>query len=110
MIKVSELEKKVKDLGYDLTSLPDEEAKLFERLIGLRESKGRLVRHFKGNFYLFIDVAEHTEINEKLAIYKALYGEYRIHARPLDMFLSKVDKEKYPDADQEYRFEFVEIK
>lgn len=66
-------------------------------------------RHFKGNLYLVEDVALHTETNEKMVIYRALYGDNKLYARPYEMFMSKVDKAKYPDVKQEYRFERVEI-
>jgi hypothetical protein len=45
--------------------------------------------------------------NEKLVLYKSLYDDSGIYARPLEMFLSKVDKEKYPDIQQIYRFELI---
>jgi len=64
-------------------------------------------RHFKGNCYQILAVAEHTESGDQLVVYQAMYGEHKIYARPLDMFMSPVDKAKYPDADQDMRFERI---
>ena len=61
-------------------------------------------RHFKGKWYMILNTAEHTETGEQMVIYKALYGENKIYCRPMKMFLDLTDKEKYPDANQEYRF------
>lgn len=109
MVKLSELQEKLKKNNYNLESLTDIENQLFNRCLTLKEHKGRVVRHFKGKFYLILDIALHTETGEEMIVYKALYGECELYVRPIDVFLSKVDKEKYPDTDQEYRFEFVEL-
>ena len=65
-------------------------------------------RHFKGNKYIVEDVAIDSETDEYLVIYRALYGEGLLYARPMKMFLSPVDREKYPDVKQKWRFELIE--
>ena len=82
---------------------------------------GDVVQHFKRGLltpeelsaepekYLYdvLGTAEHTETGELLMIYRPRYGERKLYARPLEMFLSEVDREKYPDVKQKYRFERV---
>lgn len=73
--------------------------------IQLENYFGTIFRHFKGDLYLLLFLGKHTETEETLVAYKELYGECKIHFRPIEMFLSPVDKEKYPEATQLYRFE-----
>ena len=68
---------------------------------------GKTYRHFKGHIIKVISIAEHTETMERLVVYEHL-GDNKIWARPYDMFNSLVDKEKYPNIEQKYRFELVE--
>ena len=78
---------------------------------------GRIYRHFKGSTYYIRHIAEHTETGEAMVVYSRIDLESKsglgalkskVYVRPYTMFISKADKEKYPDATQEYRFELLE--
>ena len=77
---------------------------------------GDIVRHFKREnvdqatseyLYKILAFASHTETGEKLVIYQGMYPPFKVCARPLDMFMSEVDRVKYPDIKQRYRFEKI---
>ena len=65
-------------------------------------------RHFKGNVYQILTLAVNSEDGRDMVVYQALYGDYKVYVRPLDLFMSLTDTEKYPDVKQRYRFEKVE--
>lgn len=77
----------------------------------MREIKiNGIYRHFKGDNYIVVDIAYDSETKEKMVVYRQLYGEGKLWVRPLEMFLSEVDHEKYPDVEQKYRFELQDVK
>lgn len=68
---------------------------------------GRRYRHFKGKDYKVIAVANHTETGDRYVVYKQLYAPFETYIRPYEMFCSEVDKIKYPDVEQRYRFQEI---
>lgn len=83
----------------------EEEEEVTESNDHRRINEGDVVIHFKGNKYLILAFAKHTETNKDVVIYQSLTGDKQVWARPYNMFMGKVDKRKYPDVEQEYRFE-----
>ncbi|MCQ2240904.1 DUF1653 domain-containing protein [Treponema sp.] len=76
----------------------------------MREIKiNKVYRHFKGDCYIVLDVAFHSETKEKMVVYRRLYGDGSLWVRPLEMFLEEVDHVKYPDVKQKWRFEEQDI-
>ena len=80
---------------------------LLHHKLQIKGHKNKKVRHFKGQEYLIEECAQHTETGETLVIYRALYGNCKVYARPLDMFASEVDRVKYPNATQRFRMELI---
>ena len=68
-----------------------------------------IYKHFKGDYYLVEEIAKDSETKEPVVVYRRLYGEGDLWVRPLEMFLSEVDHEKYPNVKQKYRYELQKI-
>ena len=70
----------------------------------------RIYRHFKGDYYLLVDIAKHSETGEDYVVYRKLYDDGSLWVRPLDMFMEEVDHDKYLEVEQKYRFQLQDIK
>ncbi len=69
---------------------------------------GEKYLHFKNRPYEVTAIARHSETMEKYVVYRQLYGDGETYIRPYDMFISEVDRDKYPEVTQKYRFQYVE--
>ena len=68
-----------------------------------------IYRHFKGDYYIVEDIAIHSEDKREYVVYRGLYSDNKLYIRDKEMFLSLVDKNKYPNVKQTYRFELMNI-
>lgn len=100
----------------EYAEVSEEPEEVVEEILPRDIRAGDIVQHFKREWvsadtseylYKVLAFAYHTENGEKLVIYQGLYAPFKICARPYAMFMSEVDREKYPDVKQQYRFEKI---
>lgn len=72
--------------------------------------QNEIYKHFKGDYYIILEIGKDAETMEDCVIYRSLYEEGKVWIRPLDNFLEEVDHKKYPNINQKYKFELQEIK
>lgn len=76
----------------------------------ISNSKGKIFRHFKGDLYLVEDFVKHSETQETMVLYRALYGDCGLFVRPYEMFIEEVPEGKINPTGQKYRFQEFEVK
>lgn len=82
---------------------------ILSREAELRSSINSIYKHFKGDIYILLDIAQHTETEDLMVVYRALYGEHKLFVRPIDMFLSECTLEQQDRYGVKYRFTKIEI-
>lgn len=69
-----------------------------------------IYKHFKGDYYLVEDIAKSSDDGiTPFVVYRKLYGDGSLYIRELKDFLEEVNKEKYPDVKDKYKFELIEV-
>ena len=102
------------EVGFDHSQLlligrGPESKQLEEQINKIKNGKGKIVKHFKGDLYMLNGIVIHSETKEYLVSYTALYGDYLTYVRPFDMFVEMIDEERAEKYNQKFRFEFVNI-
>lgn len=82
---------------------------VFEASPGERCVRHGVYRHFKGGLYVLEEIAYDADTQGRVVLYRALYGEHRLWARPFEDFFAELDRAKYPQAQQKYRFELQDL-